>query len=162
MDKFHFTKITLKLSDTRNSIIVSGYEVNITVAFSDLGLTNADNTTPNVLAVVFWKIARGEFHESDYKNKTSKRRLTSLSAAFKEAFGTKDKPFLKGVPRFNIKNPSKVLAEEKARGRSAQFNEGFHSPTHNQTPDEDTNKWLEENDSGFKKPSSNYYPPDDK
>ena len=166
MDKFHFTKITLKLSDTRNSIIVSGYGVNQTVAFSDLGLTKGDNIAPNVLGSAFWEIARGDFDESDYKNKISNRRLTSLSKALRKAFDTKDKPFIKGVPRFTITNPSQALVEKEGRNRTVQYDDSTHAPDY-QTPEKvyeklaDAEAYLKKHDENYNKASSNYYSPDD-
>jgi len=126
MDKFHFTKITFKVSDSGKKLIVSGYETNKPAAYSDLGLTLGDNMTLNVLGETFWEIAGGKF---DYKNKVSRRRLVELTKALKNAFYTKDKPFKNGMPRYSITNPSKISAEKKARDNTTEFDDGFHAPT---------------------------------
>jgi hypothetical protein len=166
MDNLKFIEITLKLGETRSSVIVSARGLTRTVAFSDLGLAKVDNISPNVLATAFWEIARGEFK---YQDKTSKRRLADLSATLKSAFGIDDRPFRKGVPRFVVTNPSKVVTTKKAELKTVPFDEQNHSfesdavePEPSQPPPEKTgDRWLEENDDEYGKSSSNYLPTDD-
>ena len=82
------------------------------------------------------EIARGEFN---YKDKTNKRRLTELTKKLKEAFGTKDSPFKKGVPRFKISNPSEIRAGESAQRKTVQYHENKHSNKQKEAAD-----WLED------------------
>jgi len=167
MDNLKFTKIKFKVSDTERSINVSVGDTNKPIACSDLGLTLSDNMTPNVLGVTFWEIARGEF---DYKDRISKRRLTSLSEALKKAFGIKDRPFIKGVPRFAVTNPSKESAKEKAKCKSNEYIDNRHSPDSKpfnpavdlSEPEKVGDEWLAKDDPEYGKPSSNYVPLGDK
>jgi len=160
MDNLKFTDIILKINDSANSIIISVGDTNKTVAYSDLGLARPNNITPNVQAIAFWEIVRREF---DYKKRTNRRRLASLSTALRQAFGANDTPFRMGEARFTITNPSKLLAR-KAKSKTDQHNEDYHS-TDNLTPDRvlesemsqtEKDKWLEENDSDFGTTQSTY------
>ena len=129
MDNLSFKEVEFIINTNRLVIRVRARSEQVSVAYSDLGLTNkTSKVTPNAQGNLFLGMVKGL-----RQPRPTDTDLKKLTRALKDAFDTDESPFDKGKPKYKARIPGDDDAKRKAEKYQVSFNDEIHSPNEQNT-----------------------------
>ncbi len=122
MEKLCFKEIAICVDSEKLVLRVSARDKKVTAPFRTLGLTMKNEISLNKQGEVFMALAKGNFYpEAIGMNKA----ISRLSRSLRQAFATKDSPFLKNEPQFKLYIPKDQEEKRRAIHRTVTYNDNI-------------------------------------
>ncbi|GEM_PF-1477016 len=135
MANLSFKEVEFIINTDRLLIRVNARSKQVSVAYSDLGLTNKKSkVTLNAQGKLFLEMIKGL-----RQPRPTDTDLKKLTRSLKNAFASDESPFDKGKPKYKSRIPEDDEAKRKAEKYQASFNDEIHSPIGLDTK---TDEWM--------------------